>query len=306
MAMKLLVLAGPTSAGKTAASLELAERWNPRIISADAMQVFRGMDIGTGKLSAEWLERFPHAAIDICDPDELFNAVDFAELADREIELAQEEGRPVLIVGGTGFYFRALLEGFVDAPSGDEALRAELEALEDPHGELAKVDPVLAERLHPNDRVRIVRGLEVFRMSGTPLSALHAEHAPTPRHEAISLALDREDLYDRINARVIEMLEEGYLDEVRALRAEGYTPAHTKPMRSLGYKHLSDHLDGALDIEEATRRTQRDTRHFAKRQRNLIRSLGGFASCQAQDQASIRAAAETAWGSAPAKAPKGS
>jgi tRNA dimethylallyltransferase len=304
--MQILVLAGPTSAGKTAAAIELAKEWHPRIVSADAMQVYRGMDIGTGKLSPDWLERYPHAAIDIRDPHEHFNAVDFAELADGEIAKANTQGRPVLIVGGTGFYFRALLEGFVEAPSGSEALREDLEAIEDLHGALAEVDPVLAKRLHPHDRVRLVRGLEVFRLTGQPLSALHAEHAPTPRHPAVCLLLDRADLKERIDARVLEMLEAGYLDEVRTLRTKGYTPAQTKPMRSLGYRHLSDHLEGAIDLVEATRRTQRDTRKFAKRQRNILRSIGGFEPCEAQDMDRIRAAAQRAWGSPPAKASAGS
>jgi len=292
----LLILAGPTSAGKTAAAIALAEQWNPRFISADAMQIYRGMDIGTGKLSVEMLERFPHAAIDIRDPHEAFNAVDFATLADAEIASATQEGRPVVLVGGTGLYFRALLEGFVKVPSGDDALRAEIEALPDLHAALSEVDPVLAERLHPHDHVRLTRGIEVFRITGKPLSQFHAEHNPTPRHQSVSLCLDRDGLYDRINARVIQMLDEGYLQEVESLRARGYSPANTKPMRSLGYRHLSEHLDGDLDLDESIRRTQRDTRHFAKRQRNLLRSLGGFEPCDANDMDRIQGAAQRAWG----------
>lgn len=292
----LLILAGPTSAGKTAAAIALAEQWNPRFISADAMQIYRGMDIGTGKLSAEMLERFPHAAIDIRDPHEAFNAVDFASLADEEIALAAQEGRPVVLVGGTGLYFRALLQGFVEVPSGDKALRAEIEALPDLHSALSEVDPVLAERLHPHDHVRLTRGIEVFRITGKPLSQFHAEHEPTPRHQAVALCLDRDGLYERINARVIQMLDEGYLQEVESLRSQGYSPAETKPMRSLGYRHLSEYLDGNLDLDESIRRTQRDTRHFAKRQRNLLRSLGGFEPCDAEDLDRIQAAAQRAWG----------
>jgi tRNA dimethylallyltransferase len=293
---QLLILAGPTSAGKTAAAIALAEQWNPRFISADAMQIYRGMDIGTGKLSPDWLKRYPHAAIDIRDPQDPFNAVDFAALADAEIALAEQKNRPVVLVGGTGLYFRALLQGFVQAPSGDAALRAEIEALPDLHAALAKVDPVLAQRLHPNDRVRLSRGIEVFRLTGKPLSQLHAEHNPEPRHKAVALCLDRDGLYERINSRVLEMLKEGYLAEVEALRSQGYTPADTKPMRSLGYRHLSAHLDGDLPYDEAVRLTQRDTRHFAKRQRNLLRSLGGFTPCDADDRPRIEEAATAAWG----------
>ena len=298
---KILILGGPTSAGKTAAALALADEWNPRIVSADAMQVYRGMDIGTGKLTPELLDRYPHAGIDIRNPGEEFNAVDFAALADQEIAQAKEQGRPVVVVGGTGLYFRALLEGFVEAPSGGVALREELEALESPHEELQRVDPVLAKRLHPNDKVRILRGLEVHRLTGTPLSQLHEDHQPEPRHEAICLSLDRPDLDERIDRRVHEMIEEGYLAEVEKLLEAGFHPKTTKPMRSLGYRHLSDHLEGAFGLDEAVRRTQRDTRKFARRQRKMIRHVGGFQSVSATDLAQIRDAAVSAWGEPPAK-----
>jgi len=294
--MKVLAIAGPTSSGKTAAALELAERWDPIFVSADAMQVYRGMNIGTGKISPEILARYPHAGIDIRDPHESFNAVDFAELADGEIRRGFEESRPVVVVGGTGFYFRALLEGFVDAPSGDDQLRASLEALDDPYLELEKVDPVLAARLHPNDRFRILRGLEVHAITGQTLSSLHAAHRPEPRHPVICLGLDRPDLKERIDARVLQMLDEGYLEEVRTLVDMGYTPETTKPMRSLGYRHLSDHLHGRVDLDEAIRLTQRDTRKFAKRQRTLLRSIGGFSPCDASDMKRILELAQSAWG----------
>jgi tRNA dimethylallyltransferase len=298
---KVLILGGPTSAGKTAAALALADEWNPRIISADAMQIYRGMDIGTGKLKPELLQQYPHAGIDVRDPDEEFNAVDFAELADGEIETARLQSRPVVVVGGTGLYFRALLRGFVEAPAGSAALREELEALESPHEELQRVDPVLAERLHPNDKVRIVRGLEVHRLTGVPLSTLHENHQPRPRHPSHGLFLDRPDLDERIDRRVHEMVEEGYLDEVQKLLEAGFHPSTTKPMRSLGYRHFSDHLTGKFGAEEAIRRTQRDTRKFARRQRKMIRHVGGFEPVLATDLDRIRDAAVAAWGEPPAK-----
>ncbi|MEC7242687.1 MAG: tRNA (adenosine(37)-N6)-dimethylallyltransferase MiaA [Myxococcota bacterium] len=299
---KILILGGPTSAGKTAASLALADEWRPRIVSADAMQIYRGMDIGTGKLGPEWLERYPHAGIDVRNPEEEFNAVDFAELADREIEQAAAQNQPVVIVGGTGLYFRALLTGFVEAPSGGMELRKELEALEAPHEALRRVDPDLARRLHPNDTVRIVRGLEVHRLTGVPLSQLHDEHRPKPRYEAVCLSLDRPDLDERIDRRVHQMMEDGYLAEVERLLNAGYHPKHTKPMRSLGYRHLSEHLTDGLGLDEAIRRTQRDTRKFARRQRKMIRHVGGFETVSASEIARIRDAAVAAWGDPPAKA----
>ena len=161
---------------------------------------------------------------------------------------------------------------------------------------LREVDPALADRLHPHDTVRIVRGLEVHRLTGRALSELHAEHRPEPRHDSVCLALDRVDLDERIDARVHEMIAEGYVAEVIALREKGYTPASTKPMRSLGYRHLSDHLEGLIDLDEAIRLTQRDTRKFARRQRNMLRHVGGFEPVEATDFESIRRAALKAWG----------
>jgi tRNA dimethylallyltransferase len=293
--MKLLVLGGPTATGKTAAAVHVACLWNAVLVSADAMQVYRGMDIGTGKAPRCVLDRYPHAGVDIRDPNEAFDAMDFAEMADGVIDEAQAEGRPVVVAGGTGFYLRALLFGLVETPPGDYELRKELEALPDPHGALAKVDPVLAERLHPNDTVRIIRGLEVHRVTGRRLSDLHAEHRADPRHAAVCLWLDREDLEERIDRRVLHMMERGYLAEVRGLLERG-VPCEAKPMRSLGYRHLAEHLEGELDLEEAVRRTQRDTRKFARKQRTFLKGLEGFGRVDAARRGLVLDAATIAFG----------
>lgn len=263
--MRPLVILGPTGSGKTAWSLRVAEAFGATIVSMDAMQVYRGMDIGTAKVSRADRARVPHRCIDVRDPDEPWSAADF---------VAEADGvrGPMILTGGTTFYFRAWSRPLVPTPPVDPALRAELEALPDPHGALAAVDPVLAARLHPNDHVRLLRGLEVFRQTGRPLSALHAEDAGAPRPAEV-VWVDRGDLYEGLDQRVDAMMAEGYLDEVRGLLAAGY-PRSLKPMRSLGYRHLSAHLAGELDLAEAIRLTKRDTRHFARKQRGFLRSAG--------------------------------
>lgn len=270
MSGRVLVLAGPTAAGKTAAAIAVAERFDAVIVSADAMQVYRGMDVGTGKATAEERARAPHLGLDLRDPDEPFDAADFVALAD-----AATEAHPrVILAGGTSLYLRAFLRGLVQTPPVDPALRAELEALPDPHAALAAVDPALAARLHPSDRVRVIRGLEVHRQTGLRLSALQEAHAAGPdRREAVGLWLDRDDLDERIDARVGAMVERGYVDEVRALLDRGYART-LKPMQSLGYRHLCDHLLDGLPLDEALRRTRRDTRRFARKQRTWMRQLG--------------------------------
>ncbi len=290
--MPLLVLAGPTAAGKTAAAFEVARRWDVELISADAMQVYRGMDIGTAKPSPRELAEFPHHGVDIREPTQPYDAAEFAADAD----LLIDTGARVVVVGGTGFYLRALLVGLAPTPKADLQLRSELERLHDPHAELARVDPVLAERLHPNDRVRVIRGLEVFRVTGRPLSQIHAE-SPflEPRHAAVRLHLERDDLPQRIDRRVLEMMDAGYLDEVRGLLDAG-VPRDAKPMKSLGYRHLADHLIEGLELAEAVRLTQRDTRRFARKQRTMLRSIGGFSVLPARDLEAVLRAAERAFG----------
>ncbi|MCO4747767.1 MAG: tRNA (adenosine(37)-N6)-dimethylallyltransferase MiaA [Proteobacteria bacterium] len=270
MTPRCLVLAGPTASGKSAAAMAVCEAYGAVLLSCDAMQVYRGMDIGTAKPSREEQERVAHFGIDLVKPDEPFDAAMFREIAD-EVLAAHPR---VVVAGGTSLYIRALIRGLVKTPDVDAELRAKVEAIEDLHGELARVDPVLAERLHPNDRVRLVRGVEVFRASGQRLSELQAAHAEEPdRVDAHALWLDREDLNERIDRRVEIMAEAGYVDEVRALLDAGYART-LKPMQSLGYRHLCDALLDGVELEEALRRTARDTRRFAKKQRNWMRVLG--------------------------------
>lgn len=266
--MRPLLIVGPTAAGKTDIALSLAERHGAIVVSMDAMQVYRGMDIGTAKVSPEIRARIPHRCVDLRDPDEAFSVADFLV----EAEAAMGEGRPVILCGGTTFYLRAFLDGLVPAPPADLALRAELQALVDPWPALDAVDPILAARLHPNDHLRIVRGLEVFRLTGIPLSAHHAGHV-RERRAAEVIWVDRDDLEARIVDRLHQMMDQGYLDEVRGLLARGYVRS-LKPMQSLGYEHLAAHLEGELSAEEAVRCTLRDSRHFARKQRGFLRGQG--------------------------------
>lgn len=267
---RVLIIAGPTAAGKSAAALAIARACGAVVVSADAMQVYRGMDVGTAKATLEERAIVPHFGIDVRDPDQDFDAADFVALAD---EVVRTHPR-VILAGGTSLYLRSFVRGLVETPPVDPALRAELEAIPDPHAALAEVDPVLAARLHPHDRLRVVRGLEVFRQLGRPLSSLHVEHAAaSDRVESLGFWIDRPDLDARIDARASAMIEAGYVEEVRALLDRGYA-RDLKPMQSLGYRHLCDHLLDGLPLDEAVRRTQRDSRKFARKQRNWMKALG--------------------------------
>ncbi len=266
---RVVVLAGPTAAGKSAAGLAVCEAIGGILLSADAMQVYRGMDIGTASPDSEERARVPHLGIDVADPTDRFSAADFIALGDE----ALATGRPVVVVGGTALYIRALVRGLAPTPDVQPEIRARIEAIDDLHAALRAVDPVLAARLHANDRKRLVRGLEVFEQTGRRLSELQAEHEATAdRVEVFGLWLDRADLDARIDARVGQMVEAGYLDEVRALLDAG-VPRSARPMQTLGYRHLCDHLLDGLDLDEALRRTRRDTRRFARKQRTWRRHL---------------------------------
>ena len=285
--MAILVIGGPTAAGKTAAALHVACLWGARIVGADAMQVYRGLDVGTAKPPRSVLRRFPHACVDVRDLDDEFSVADFVAAVDE----AERDADRVVVVGGTPFYLRALLRPLAPLPRADTALRAELEALADPHAALGEVDPVLAARLHPNDRVRVVRALEVARLTGRPLSEIQRED--TPPHRAIEAVwIDRADLDARIDARLQRMVERGYFEEIVRVLAAGAT-GEEKPLRSFAYVHLVAWARGEIARDEAIRRTSRDTRRLARKQRTWARGLG---LPPAGDRAAVLAAAERAFG----------
>lgn len=275
----MIVVMGPTAAGKSDLALTLAEALGGEIVSADSMQVYRGFDIGTGKATAEQQRRVKHHLIDILDPGEPYSAALFRKMADEAIADIHLRQRLPIIAGGTGLYLRALLYGLFEAPDSDPELRLQHErqaaetGVEVLHSQLVAVDPQAAARISDQDFVRISRALEVYQQTGRPISELQAEHAfSSERYGTLCIGLDpgRELLNERIEGRVDAMLEAGWLDEVQQLIAAGY--GETRAMGALGYKQLAANCRGELDLEDAVRQTKRDTRHFSRRQRNWFRS----------------------------------
>lgn len=271
---KLLVIVGPTASGKSALALRLAQQLDAEIVNADSMQVYRGMDIGTAKPNAEERGSVPHHLLDVADPDRLFSAADFAEAADTAIADITARGKRVIVVGGTGLYIRALLKGLVDSPSGAGEIRAALQAEAARIGneamleQLRQVDPEAAARMHPNNLVRIIRALEVYRMTGVPLSRYQQEHdfgGERYRVLQIGIRTDRAELYRRIEERVDAMIAGGLEGEVRRLLAAGWD-RKLKAMRSIGYKEMTARLAGECTQDEAVALIKRDTRRYAKRQ----------------------------------------
>jgi tRNA dimethylallyltransferase len=278
---KLLVLIGPTAVGKTKMSIELAKEFGCEIISGDSMQVYRGMDIGTAKISADEMEGIPHHLIDIHEPDHPYSVAEFQEQSRRLITEIAGRGKLPFIVGGTGLYVESVCYGYQFSETGaDEAFRDEqfryanengAEAL---HRKLADVDPETANRLHPNDLRRVVRALEVFHMTGIPLSAQLAPQTKQSPYDLclVGLTMDRQMLYNRIEERIDLMLNQGLVDEVAALMDKGYAPGLVS-MQGLGYKEIVSHLNGEFSYEEAVVLLKRDTRRFAKRQLSWFRHM---------------------------------
>ncbi|MFT4979472.1 MAG: tRNA dimethylallyltransferase [Myxococcota bacterium] len=267
--MRPLIIGGPTAAGKSDLALQVAERFGARIVSADAMTVYRYLDIGTAKPPPEVLAAYPHDCVDVRDPDGDFTVEDFAEA----VQEALAGDQPVVIAGGTPFYLAALLRPLPVLPPGDPEVRVVLELLEDPHALLREQDPIMAERLHPNDRVRVIRALEVIALTGEKMSIRQAAPPRRPVLDAEVVWLDRDGLRDRIEQRLSGMLSSGYVEEVEGLLAAGWG-AELKPMRSFSYRHLVAHVQGGLELEDAARLTGRDTWRLARKQRSWARSMG--------------------------------
>jgi tRNA dimethylallyltransferase len=279
----IVALAGPTAAGKSAAALALAEAIGADIVSVDSALVYRGMDIGTAKPSPAERARVPHHLIDIRDPADSYSAAEFAADAQRLVREIRARGRRVVLAGGTMLYFRALFEGLAAMPPADDRLRAELEAQATEvgwpalHAQLAQVDPATAARLAPNDAQRIQRALEVFRVTGQPLSRLHLEAG---RSEGLRpdrfLSLepaDRAWLHERIAQRFDAMLAAGFLDEVRRLRARGDLHAGLPSMRAVGYRQAWEALAGVATMDSVRERGIAATRQLAKRQLTWLRGM---------------------------------
>ena len=271
---KLIVISGPTCSGKSGLGVELAQLVSGEIINADSMQVYRGMDIGTAKIPVSERKGIRHHLIDIVNPDEEFNAALFRQHALTIIRQLYEKGVPIIVVGGTGLYVKALLGGLFEAPPAEPSLRqALLEEWERKgptflYKRLSRLDKKAADSIHPMDKIRITRALEVIHLTGCPVSKLTKKHSFSDRRfHALNLCLsvDRKVLYNRINRRTISMINAGLIAEVESLLQMGYSPK-LKPMKAISYRHIIGYLRGTWDFDEAKRLMQRDTRRYAKRQ----------------------------------------
>ena len=281
MPPKILVIVGPTASGKTRMAVELAQRHNGEVISADSMQIYRTMDIGTAKPTKEEMGGIPHHMIDVADPEEDFSVARYVEMAARCVDDVLERGKLPIVAGGTGLYIDSLLSGRTFAPfSPDSALRGELEReLAEKGGQamleaLAQVDPEAAQRLHPNDHKRIVRALEVYRSTGKTITQHNREtQAIPPRYNALTIGLafqDRQAMWRRIDQRVDEMVAAGLEDEVRRLLTSGISPKCTA-MQAIGYKEFFPYFEGTADLESCLAHLKQASRNYAKRQLTWFR-----------------------------------
>ncbi len=296
---RAILLMGPTASGKTDLAIELSRYYPVDLVSVDSALIYRSMDIGTAKPDPETLRHHPHALIDILDPAESYSAWQFVQDATRLIEQSHAAGRLPLLVGGTMLYFHALQQGMNALPESEPALRKELEqerkqrGLQALHEELARIDPESARRIRPGDPQRILRALEVYRLSGQPLSRLQAAPVQPPAIDFIPLRLDVADrgwLHRRIEQRFGQMLEQGFEAEVQRLRARGDLHPELPSMRCVGYRQMWHYLDGKLSREEMVERAVIATRQLAKRQMTWLRKYPdqGCFDCTRLDFDAIR------------------
>lgn len=276
----LVILAGPTAVGKTSVALELAQLLKTDIISADSAQVYRGLDIGTAKPTAREQEIVRHHLIDLVNPDQNYSAADYQKDADRVIMRLWQQNKLPFMVGGTGLYIKAVTDRFAFGPKGaDQELRNKFikqcneEGLEELYEKLNKIDPVAASKIHPNDRKRIIRALEVYTLEGKPISEQVRETKANISPYQLyfnGLTMDRDQLYTRIERRVDLMLEEGFLEEVKYLRAKGYS-LKSPGLQILGYRQLAEYLEGKINFTAAIQEIKQQTRNLAKRQMTWFR-----------------------------------
>ena len=279
MEARLLCLLGPTAVGKTEIAIQLAQRLDAEIVSVDSRQIYRQMDIGTAKPTPEEQQAARHHLIDCVDISQPFSVADYQSLADAAVADIQSRGKRGLLVGGAGLYFRAIVDGLFEGPGADIALRERLEQEAAQHGvnvlhnRLRACDPVSADRIHPNNIVRVIRALEVYELTGTPMSELQEQWHPEKQRYpfiAFGLTMPRALLYRRIEKRVDVMLANGLIAEVESLLAAGYT-RETVALQSFGYRELIAYLDGECTYLEAVQQLKQNTRRFAKRQLTWFR-----------------------------------
>jgi tRNA dimethylallyltransferase len=279
MKSRLLCLLGPTAVGKTEIAIQLAQRLNAEIVSVDSRQIYRQMDIGTAKPTAEEQQAARHHLIDCVDISQPFSVADYQSLADAAIADIRNRGKRVLLVGGAGLYFRAIVDGLFEGPGANPALRKRLEAeaaqngVDSLHNRLQTCDPESADRIHPNNLVRVIRALEVYELTGTPMSELQQQWHPEKQRYpfiAFGLTMPRALLYRRIEQRVDVMLANGLIAEVESLLAAGYA-RDSVALQSFGYRELIAYLDGDCTYLEAISQLKQNTRRFAKRQLTWFR-----------------------------------
>jgi len=307
MAIRLYLLTGCTASGKSRVALELARRMGGEILSVDSMKIYRRMDIGTAKPSAEARQEIPHHLIDVVEPSESFSLGRYIELADTAIREINSRGKPVIASGGTMMFVRGLAEGVFEGPSSDpefrQALRAQAkrEGAQVLHGELAAVDPDAALRIHPHDLRRIERALEVYHLSGVPISKLQAQwDQSASRYDCRRVALRRpkEEANRRINARVRRMIDAGLVDEVQRLLAE-LAGIGDQAAEAVGYAEIIAHLRGAMSLEEAIERIKINSRRLGKHQRTWMRRIPGLHGVDVSEEDTVEQVADRvaeAWG----------
>jgi tRNA dimethylallyltransferase len=278
--MKLLTIVGPTATGKTLLAIKIAQRINGEIISADSRQIYRYMAIGTAQPTAEQRRTVPFHLIDFIDPDDNYSCGQFARDAESIINDILGRHRVPIVCGGSGLYIRALFDPLHPLPESDPSIKQKLmrtineKGIESLHARLLKVDPAWAKKIGPRDRQRIMRGLEVYELTGTPLSAWTSEQKRRPRYDPLYIGfhLPRTELYRRIDQRFDTMIEQGFLKEVQALLKRKFDP-ECNALRTIGYREVIDHLCGTIPLANATARAKQHTRQFAKRQLTWFRRL---------------------------------
>ncbi|MEE9590982.1 MAG: tRNA (adenosine(37)-N6)-dimethylallyltransferase MiaA [Thermodesulfobacteriota bacterium] len=278
--IKLVVILGPTASGKSRLALQLAEGFNAEIVSADSMQVYRLMDIGTAKPTEYDRKKVPHHLLDMVFPDEDYTAARYGEDSARVIDEINSRGKNIILVGGSGLYIKILTRGIFKGPAPNWSLRRHLETLESEIGNgylyerLKEVDPVSAAKIHPNNKIRIIRALEVHYLTNGSMSQFQREHAFSDKpYRTLKLGLrkEREELYMDIDNRVDLMVDSGIEDETRGLLEKGYGPS-LKPMLGLGYKEMVAYLEGRYSFSEAVSKLKKNTRNYAKRQMTWFRN----------------------------------
>lgn len=270
---KVIIIVGPTAVGKTKLSIDLAKRLNTEVISGDSMQVYKGMNIGTGKVTETEMENIPHHMLDILHPDEAFSVAEYQRMVQQKINQINNTDNIPLLVGGSGLYIQAVLYDYIfSEQKRDETLTKELEKRMEAEGnlvlynELKQLDPNQASAIHPNNKRRLIRALETYYTTGKTMSERHAkqQHTPIYEHVLIGLEMDREQLYNQINQRVDQMIEHGLIEEVTYLYEQNYE--HTQAMKAIGYKEIIPYLKGETDLETAVSLLKRNSRRYAKRQ----------------------------------------